>query len=278
MSKVLAQSAFIPRRLIKNNIILAYEILNVFQRKSRGTKCHFALKLDMNKAYNRVEWDFLKQMMLKMGFSNRWVNILLHCVRSVTYLVTMNREVGRQFSPRRGLRQGDPFSLYLFLIYCEGLSPFMQQALHDNMVRGLRLAAKAHRFRTCYSRMIVYFLRRPRLGYVNFDKFIVYLNTNVEESLVPFISTCLRIQIYTELEKYLGLPNMVGRAKQQVFQGLKDCMHSRIENWCARPLFIGGKENGGRGGMHWCAWPKLCHLKPDGGLGSRIWQSLILLC
>lgn len=65
------QSAFIPGRLISDNILLAYEILHMFQRKCIGKKEYMTIKLDMSKAYDRVEWDFLKEVMLRMGFATK---------------------------------------------------------------------------------------------------------------------------------------------------------------------------------------------------------------
>lgn len=57
----------------------------------------------MSKAYDKVEWEFLELMMLKMGFSRRWVAIILGCVRSVSYSVILNGEVGRVFTLGHGL-------------------------------------------------------------------------------------------------------------------------------------------------------------------------------
>jgi hypothetical protein len=76
----------------------------------KGAEGYMALKLDMNKAYDRVEWNFLEAVMSRIGFANRWVHLLMVCVRAVTYSILINgRPYGKNF-PSRGLRQRDPLS------------------------------------------------------------------------------------------------------------------------------------------------------------------------
>ncbi|KAA3483656.1 reverse transcriptase [Gossypium australe] len=100
-----------------------------------------AVKLDMSKAYDRVEWKFLEEVMTKMGFACEWVELLKRCVSTVSYAVNINGRRGNLFLPSRGLRQGDPLSHFLFLIWSEGLSSLMRTAKR----RGLLKGAKASR-------------------------------------------------------------------------------------------------------------------------------------
>lgn len=83
-----------PRRLISNNILAVYEILNFLKHKRLGKLGLLVFKLDMSKAYDKIEWSFLRLMLKQMSFSNSWVQMLMRCVESVSYSVVINGEAG----------------------------------------------------------------------------------------------------------------------------------------------------------------------------------------
>ena len=99
------QSAFVPGRLIIDNILIAYESIHRIKKKC-GKRGLCVIKLDMHKTYDRVEWNFLEKIMLKMGFHQRWVQLIMACVSSVRYNVRFNSMETEVFTPTRGILRG----------------------------------------------------------------------------------------------------------------------------------------------------------------------------
>ena len=102
------QSTFVSRHLITDNILVAFETFHYMQNNLRGKKRQVALKLDMSKAYDRVEWNFLTALMGKMGFHPKFTSLIHECISTVSYSILINGSPQGNFRPFRGICQGDP--------------------------------------------------------------------------------------------------------------------------------------------------------------------------
>lgn len=134
------QSAFIPGRLITDNVLIAYESIHAMRRRKKSKNYVCAVKLDMMKAYDRVEWHYVEAIMLRLGFSSSFVRLAMKCVTSVRFTVRVNGELLPYFTPSRGLRQGDPYSPYLFLLCAEGLTTLLKNLGGAQVDRGIRVS------------------------------------------------------------------------------------------------------------------------------------------
>jgi hypothetical protein len=139
------QSAFLPGKLITDNILAAYETMHSMHSRMWSKVGFMGIKLDMSKAYDRVEWGFLEAVMTKLGFASRWIKLVLECISNVRYSIVMNGSPVGNIIPTRGLRQGDPLSPYLFILCAEALSCMITHAEITGVLTGVPTSPKGPR-------------------------------------------------------------------------------------------------------------------------------------
>ena len=127
------------KKLITDNILIAFESLHCMKNNCLGKQRYMAFKLDMSKTYDRVEWAFLEQILLKLGFHEDWVALLMECITTVSYSILVNGEPKGLFRPSKGLRQGDPLSPYLFIFCTEGLNAILKEAASKGEIHGFSI-------------------------------------------------------------------------------------------------------------------------------------------
>ena len=170
------QSAFVARRLITDNILVAQEMFHALGTNPSGQNKYMAIKTDMSKEYDRVEWSFLETLMEKLGFDERWIQMIMQCISSVSYQVLINGEAKGNIIPSRGLRQGDPLSPFLFILCTEVLISQLKHAEREKKITGIKIA------RACPP--------VPHLLFADDSLFSVKQSKeNVESSFEPLTST-----------------------------------------------------------------------------------------
>ena len=132
-----SQSAFVRDRSIIDNTTVAFEMLHRMRNRRKGKIGHMAVKLDISKAYDRVEWEFLRRIMLKIGILNQWVHLVMETVCIASYSILINGEPTGFITPSCGIKQGDPLSPYLFLLCTEGLSSLIRRAIENHHLKGV---------------------------------------------------------------------------------------------------------------------------------------------
>ncbi|GJY71047.1 uncharacterized protein Tco_0474750 [Tanacetum coccineum] len=116
----LNQSAFVPGRRISDNILLTQELMHNYHLDRGPPRCAF--KVDFQKAYDTVDWVFLKEVLVGFGFHPRMIGWIMECVSSTSFSISINGYLHGYFKGKRGLRQGDPVSPYHFTPVMEVLT------------------------------------------------------------------------------------------------------------------------------------------------------------
>ena len=139
MGKVISkcQNAFVEGRQILDAVLIANEIVDLTLRRK---KCGLVGKLDIEKAYDSISWEFLYQAMGRMGFGDRWLSWIKWCISRASFSVLINGSPAGFCPSSRSLRQGDPLSPYLFVIGMEALSCLINRAVEGNYLSSSSIA------------------------------------------------------------------------------------------------------------------------------------------
>uniref|UniRef100_A0A2N9GPD6 Uncharacterized protein n=1 Tax=Fagus sylvatica TaxID=28930 RepID=A0A2N9GPD6_FAGSY len=225
-----------------------------------GKVGNMALKLDMSKAYDRVEWGFLKQVMVRMGFHDRWISLIMECISTVTYSILINGNPTGHITPTRGLRQGDPISPYLFLLCAEGLNGLIRKASLQGEIHGVSLCPRGPKITNLFFaddsllfcraslpecqkiQEILTIYEKASGQQLNRAKTTLFFSKNTPQAMQEDLKEILGVPSIQQYEKYLGLPSLIGKEKITCFSQIKERVWSKVKGWKEKLLSQAGRE------------------------------------
>ncbi|KAL0799439.1 hypothetical protein Bca101_054614 [Brassica carinata] len=228
---------------------------------SEATKrCSMAVKTDMSKAYDRIEWSFVKEVLGLLGFDPIWIGWIMCCIESVSYSFLVNGSPQGLVKPTRGLRQGDPLSPHIFILCTEVLSALCAKGQADGSLPGVRVSHNSPPINhLLFADDTMFFCKSKPTCILALKKILATYETvsgqriNPQKSAITFSAktpdiTRARVkgtmEIYTEggVGKYLGLPEQFGRRKRDIFASILDRIRQKAHSWKARFLSGAGKQ------------------------------------
>ncbi|XP_026420100.1 uncharacterized protein LOC113316084 [Papaver somniferum] len=218
-----------------------------------------SIKLDLSKAFDRLEWSFIIVVFEKLGFSDDWCQLVFQYISTVSYSVLVNGSPSESFLPSRGIRQGDCLSPYIFILCMEVLSQLLSKAEDENLIRGFRFRQNSpsisHLFfaddcmlfckaSVTYAKNIIKVINvfaKASGQAINFDKSEFITSGNMHHRHIKILSKALNMKFLSSSEKYLGTPLFIGKDKTKSFSFLMDNFYARLNSSIKSNLNIAGR-------------------------------------
>ncbi|KAL4010462.1 hypothetical protein IC575_029954 [Cucumis melo] len=246
------QSAFIPGRSIIDNILLCQELVGGYHLNSG--KPRYTLKIDLQKAYDSVNWDFLFGLLIAIGTPLKFVSWIRACVTSSMFSIMINGSFEGFFHGRKGVRQGDPLSPFLFVMVMEVLSRMLNKIPQSFQFHRRCEKVKLNHLTFADDLMIFCAADEPSLSFIReyLQKFGelsgLFVNLRKSSIFVAEVSNEAASHLAASMGfvfgnlpvRYLGLPLLIGRLRSNDCAPLIQRMTSRIRSWTAQVLsFVG---------------------------------------
>jgi len=252
------QSSFVPGRQITDNVIIMQEMLHSMRRK-KGNKGWLAIKLDLEKAYDRLRWDFIEDTLIRMRLPDQLVRVIMTCVSSCMLNILWNGEPTEQFQPTHGIRQGDPLSPYLFVACMERLTQLIEQKViegtwkpipitregirvshlmfaDDVVLFGEASATQAKMMKQCLQKFCAASGQR-----ISYQKSRIFFSPNTNEAVIAEVCNTLDIQQTMDFGRYLGVPTLHGRTTKATYYDVLDKVEKRLAGWKTKCLSLAGR-------------------------------------
>ena len=217
------QPAFVPGRKGIDNAIIVQELIHSISRK-KGVVGYMAIKIDLEKAYDKLEWSFIRERLMEINLPHELVDLIMSCVYSVSSSVLFNGSSLEPFYPSRGIRQRDPLSPYLFIFCMEYLGHLIKGMCNQKMWSPVKTSQEGLPFsHLMFAEDVVLFAKADLSNCVAIrdalDTFCsntsqtiseaksrVFFSPNVDRDSKESLCDVLGFTSTTNLGKYLGIP------------------------------------------------------------------------
>ncbi|KAJ9542693.1 hypothetical protein OSB04_029199 [Centaurea solstitialis] len=250
-----SQTAFIKGRSILDGPLMISEILNWAKKKRKKL---LIFKADFAKAFDSLNWNYLDNILMQMGFGTKWRSWVNGVIRTVKASVLINGSPTKEFFFEKGVRQGDPLAPFLFILAAEGLSVIMREAQRANLFKGVRFENSNEELSIFQFADDTIFLgdwtrenARNLIRVLKCFEVCSGLSINMTKSRLAGVSVSseeinrlarwLRCNVESIPFLYLGLPVGGNMNLAKNWQPLIDKFKSKLSGWKAKSLSIGGR-------------------------------------
>ncbi|KAL5579576.1 hypothetical protein UlMin_012018 [Ulmus minor] len=246
------QNAFVPGRSIHDNSVLIQEVIHAMKKK-KGTKGWMGMKIDIQKAYDRLSWQFLEAVLKAFGFHPKWIQWIVTCCSTPKMTLMLNGAPIRSFFPKRGLRQGDPLSPYLFILCMEVLSRLINKKVADGLISGFKISRHSPALHHLFFADDVFLMGKCTINEAfyfkeclddfcrwsgqsfNALKSNIFFNPAASRRTTGLITAMMGFSHISPNSTYLGLP-LFRSGRNRDFNFLVEQLDSKLAGWKARTL------------------------------------------
>ncbi|WVZ81338.1 hypothetical protein U9M48_028727, partial [Paspalum notatum var. saurae] len=235
-----SQVAFLPGRNITEGAVVLHETLHELNKKKLNG---VIFKIDFEKAYDKVRWDFLQQTMRMKGFSTTWCNWIRSFVQGGNVAINVNGQTGSYFQTRKGLRQGDPLLPILFNIVVDMLAVMINRAKVGGLVNGVipHLVEDDHDLEKARNMKALLCMFEKISGLkINFHKSEIFCFGQAKqcESTYSHLFGCRSGSLPF---RYLGIPMHHRKLRNSDWAHIEERFEKRLIGWKGKLLSVGGR-------------------------------------
>jgi ribonuclease HI len=252
------QTAFVPGRQGMDNVVIVQEIVHALSRR-KGRVGGMAIKIDLEKAYDRMEWSFIKVVLEHFKFPTSFVNLVMECISSSSVAILLNGAPLDPFFPSRGLKQGDPLSSYIFILCMEFLGFHIMESCAAGEWHPIKAGQSGPKFSHLFfaDDLVLFSSATISCAHaidevlgkfchssgqkVSVSKSRVLFSANVNPSLRSNIEQILNLKETKDLGKYLGIPISSSTVRAKDFDYLIEKVALKLSGWKARLLTLPGR-------------------------------------